>query len=447
MTRWLTTILVVGYMLPVVSSQGSAGHLVYSAEPSGVHCGTNQCTREASCRSHTYCDCPSGKYGDGSLKCYPSNSRRAEVLGNTSTLTSFSEAIDKIVWPGSYSFSEFTCTRHSNGRDCRAQIIGINTIRNGRTIAYGFRINFRCPHDPHLSEEGVCLMVTGVQRGGKYYYREWGLVDCGPEVFLTETDPNNYPDLTLDGSGSGDGNGDEGSTGGGGGGNGGNGGSSGGGGGSSGDEEDSSGEDELPWEDPSAFDIGGGHLVQIEVDEDNTAVVSVPDCGFEVGFRAFDLEAVDDPQQSVLYLYVSDDVDFIYPNRSLAGSRSLEEHYETDLVGENLLLYQALTYTPKQLSDHLGKLCSTTAKVFQASCDSVEEKESAVVNCTFLLSNEVVQCLDAGTAEGTKSVHAFQLCIQIVCSPRPSWCSLFRSAIPEHCWDTVASGYSNLDCT
>lgn len=430
MLRCLTIVLVLGYLVPGVISQGSPGHLETSNEPYGISCGNTQCLNESRCRRRT-CVCPNDEYGSGNLQCYPSNSWRAEVTGSSNILTTFLDFTAKVLWPCSYGFTDFTCTRHSNGQPCRVQIIGISTVRKRRKTIYGFRINFRCPDDPAISENGFCLMVTGVKEGDTFYYREWSLTDCEPEYFLTETNLDQYPDLTIDGSGSGDGE------------------SGNNGGGSSGgtDDEEENG-DGYVWDDPVVYDLGGGYTLRITIDVDNTAVVSFADCGFEVGFRAYDETA---PEHSLLYVFINDNVEFHDANLFYAGSISQSDFNNTQFYyGDDLLLYNALTFTPKQLSGPLGRICTSTAKAFQSNCNTASSQQLAVTTCSYLLTAHVVSCLDdyEGTDNppSTNSLLAFQLCMKISCSPSQSLCRRLHSIIPESCLDLVETIFTILNC-
>ncbi|CAL1548358.1 unnamed protein product [Lymnaea stagnalis] len=125
---------------------------------------------------------------------------------------------------------------------------------------------------------------------------------------------------------------------------------------------------------------------------------------------------------------------------------------QNDNISNDKFLDKAMIYAAKQPSTPLGKMCTATACIYRATCDTPSLRVKAVRECMFLMkSSNLIECMDpvySYTGEPTtfNSLNAFKLCLWNTCNPSRSVCTLYKSHFKPACLKLAPTAIQNLNC-
>lgn len=440
MLIWPTLLLVLGSVLQA-SAQSVPGVSVISAKPSGALCGNTRCLSQSSCIIANNCQCPAGKTGQGTFHCYAKNSKNTDLSGVNNNIRTYSNQVARLLWPCRVRITEVDLTSSTSNQRLKVQVFGINKRSFGRPLLSGLEVNLQVKDGDKV--KGIGLLKTGVSRNGTYTYKEWGRLGFQQEPPITGFNPSfASSDLELDGSGSGDESGDDGSA------------NSGGGGDGGGECLPGGGvddEDDENW--GEVEDLVEDFGVRFALDDDNFARIALPEFSLSLGFRAPSVAKTGGRQVSGMFLeYTGDQSQFLLTRPETYAAGGLPGQTNFIDPSNDRFLDRAMFYAAKQPATPLGKMCTATACVYRATCGSTSLRLKAVRECIFLMKNSnLIQCMDpvdANTGESStfNNLKAFKLCLWNSCNPSRSVCTLFKSYFKPECLKLAPTAIQNLNC-
>ncbi|GFO01056.1 hypothetical protein PoB_002756100 [Plakobranchus ocellatus] len=437
MIIWPTLILVSGLVnLPSASAQT----LSTSNKPSGPLCGSStpatQCILSATCALAGDCQCPAGFYGDGDFHCNPEARARTQITGTDNTLLTLANTSADLLWPCRTRFTEVKTTRISDGNICHFQIFALNKVIGGRVSAAGVEVHFQVEGDSTIPN-GIGIRKEGIVDHGVFTFAEWGRDAFELEEAVTEADPNFSPDsmyTDTDGSGSGDSPSSFSST----------------------TFIDDGEDDSDDWGAPEQLGIGSGQVVSATLDDDNFAVVDVPDCGVDIRFRppnvisaqqtqnpgvAVSVDERNSPEYPASETYLSES-----PTSNSLATQALQNGQTNTLEALN----RAMMFAAKQPSTQVGEECEKTAFTYRSTCSSPSDRLQALASCSFFLSEKpLVGCMDTETdGTGHRSLNAFRLCLLSICGQNSKFCLLLKSRVEDRgCMAYTTPAFQSMPCT
>ncbi|GFR70146.1 hypothetical protein ElyMa_003777200 [Elysia marginata] len=359
---------------------------IMSTLTSGPLCGNanpaTQCVLSATCLLSGVCECPAGYYGDGDYHCFPEARSRTQVTGPGNKLLTLANTSADLLWPCRTRFTEVKTTRTSDGNTCHFQIFALNKVIGGKVTSGGVEVHFQVEGDSTIPN-GIGIRKEGIADHGVFTFAEWGRDAFQLEEPVTETDPNFAPDSLYtenDGSGSGDS--------------------------PSATFIDDGEDDSDDWGAPEQLGIGSGQVVAAHLDNDNFAVVDVPDCGVGIRFRPPNAQASQQTQTSGISVSVDERNTPAFPEVDTYLSESPSSNSLATQASQNgqtttlEALHRAMMYDAKQPRTSLGEECAKTSFTYRSSCSSHSDRLQALASCSFFLSdNNLVGCMDTETGK------------------------------------------------
>ncbi|RUS70721.1 hypothetical protein EGW08_021512, partial [Elysia chlorotica] len=403
---------------------------------SGPLCGSanpaTQCSVSATCAFTGVCQCPAGFYGDGDFHCYSESRSRSQVTGPGNTLLTLANTSADLLWPCRSRFTEVKTTRTSDGNTCHFQVFALNKIIGGRVASAGIEVHFQVEGDSTIPN-GIGIRKEGISDHGVFTFAEWGRDAFQLEAPVTENDPDFSPDMLYtdsDGSGSGDS--------------------------PSATFIDDSEDDGDDWGAPEQLGIGSGQVVTTTVDDDNFAVVDVPDCGVDIRFRPPNSQPSQQTQTHGIAVSVDERNTPVFPDSDTYLSESptanslASQAFQNGQSNTLEVLHRSMMYGAKQPSSTLGEECSKTSQIYRSSCSSHSDRLQALASCSFFLSDSsLVGCMDTETdGTGHHSLSAFRLCLWSTCSMNAKVCLLLKARVQERgCMAYTPESFQSMPCS